>query len=107
MKSGKYYIYCINTIKSSKTFSKIWSSHYNNWKKYGCDKRTLDLHKDVDTNLKHEIEFIIKSNEPLAENKIKTRTIIVHIYVWKRYSQTKKTAKQMNCTNLFLTCHKD
>ena len=30
-----------------------------NWPKY------------VDENLKHEIEFIIKSNESLAENKIK------------------------------------
>ena len=27
--------------------------------------------KDVDENLKHEIEVIIKSNESLAENKIK------------------------------------
>ena len=27
--------------------------------------------KDVHENLKHEIEFIIKSNESLAENKIK------------------------------------
>ena len=26
--------------------------------------------KDVDENLKHEIEFIIKNNESLAENKI-------------------------------------
>ena len=26
--------------------------------------------KDVDKNLKHEIEFIIKSNDFLAENKI-------------------------------------
>ena len=25
--------------------------------------------KDVDENLKHEIEFVIKSNESLAENK--------------------------------------
>ena len=71
MKSGKYYIYCINTIKSPKTFSTIWSSHYNNGKKYGCDKRTFDLPKDVDANLKHEIKFIIKSNESLVENKIK------------------------------------
>ena len=31
----------------------------------------FDWPKDVDTNLKHEIEFIIKSNEFLAENKIK------------------------------------
>ena len=29
------------------------------------------LPKDVDENLKHEIEFIIKNNESLAENKIK------------------------------------
>ena len=27
--------------------------------------------KDVDENLKREIEFIIKNNESLAENKIK------------------------------------
>ena len=30
-----------------------------------------DWPKDVDKNLKHEIEFIIKTNESLAENKIK------------------------------------
>ena len=29
--------------------------------------------EDVDENLKHKIEFIIKSNESLAENKIKKR----------------------------------
>ena len=29
------------------------------------------LLKDVDRNLKHETEFMIKSNESLAENKIK------------------------------------
>ena len=27
--------------------------------------------KDVDDNLKHKIEFIVKSNESLAENEIK------------------------------------
>ena len=32
----------------------------------------FDLPKDVDKNLKHEIEFIIKYNESLAEHKIKT-----------------------------------
>ena len=31
----------------------------------------FDWPKDVDENLKHEIEFIIKSNESLAKNKIK------------------------------------
>ena len=34
----------------------------------------IDLPKDVDENLKNEIEFIIKSNEPLPENKIKNET---------------------------------
>ena len=29
----------------------------------------FDWHEDVDGNLKHEIEFIIKGNESLAENK--------------------------------------
>ena len=33
---------------------------------------SFDWPKDVDENLKHEIEFIIKINESLAENKIKT-----------------------------------
>ena len=31
----------------------------------------FDWPKDVDENLTHEIELIIKSNESLAENKIK------------------------------------
>ena len=39
------------------------------------DRKTFyfyfDWPKDVDENLKHKIQFIIKSNEFLAENKIK------------------------------------
>ena len=31
----------------------------------------FDWPKDVHENLKHEIEFIVKSNESLVENKIK------------------------------------
>ena len=31
----------------------------------------FDLPKYVDENLKHEIEFIVKINESLAENKVK------------------------------------
>ena len=31
----------------------------------------FDFSKDVDENLMHEIEFIIKSTESLGENKIK------------------------------------
>ena len=34
----------------------------------------FDWPKDADENLKHKIEFIIKSNESLAENKIKNKT---------------------------------
>ena len=33
----------------------------------------FDWPKDVDENLKHKIEFIIKSNEYLAKNKIKNK----------------------------------
>ena len=33
----------------------------------------FDWPKDVDENSKHKIEFIIKSNKSLAENKIKLR----------------------------------
>ena len=33
----------------------------------------FDWPKDFDENLKHDIELIIKNNESLAENKIKTR----------------------------------
>ena len=33
----------------------------------------FDWPKDVDENFKHEIEFIIKSNESLAENKVKNK----------------------------------
>ena len=34
----------------------------------------FDWPKDADEILKHDIEFIIKSNESLAENKIKNET---------------------------------
>ena len=33
----------------------------------------LDLPKDVDKNLEHQIKFIIKRNKSLAENKIKNK----------------------------------
>ena len=34
----------------------------------------FDWPKDIDKNFKHEIEFIRKSNESLAENKLKNKT---------------------------------
>ena len=36
--------------------------------------QNFDLPKDVNENLKHETKFIIKRNEYLAENKIKSET---------------------------------
>ena len=40
----------------------------------------FDPPKDVDENLKNEIEFITKNNESLTENKIKkVSTVIVQI----------------------------
>ena len=45
----------------------------------------FDLPIDVRKNLKHEINFIIKHNECLAEHTIKNN-IIVQIQAWKRYS---------------------
>ena len=48
------------------------------------DTRTFcfnfDWSKYVDENLKHEIEFIIKSNESLAENKIRNN---IEQFFWK------------------------
>ena len=77
MKSGNFYIVCISKIKLPKKFTKIQSSHYNYGRKYCCNKRTqnfyfnFDQSIDADKNLKHKIEFFIKSNESFAENKIK------------------------------------
>ena len=58
--------------------NKITKNVYNNHgRKYDCNKRSqnvcfsFDWPKDVDKNLKHKIEFIIKSNKSLAENKTK------------------------------------
>ena len=42
--------------------------------KLGSKLKYLDWPKYVDENLKHEIEFIIKSNVSFAENKIKNET---------------------------------
>ena len=55
--------------------------------------------KYIDVNLKHGIEFIIKSNESLAKNKIKNNT--------EQLLLTQTTTKRMNYINLFLFYHKD
>ena len=59
--------------------------------------------KNFDENLRYETEFIIKSIESLAENKIKNEIEQLLSKTWKQYSWTPKTAKWMNHINLFLT----
>ena len=77
MKSDKYYIFHTSILRSLEQFTTIWSSHYNHGINYDCDKKSqkfcfnFDWSKYVDENLKHKIEFSIKSNGSLAENKIK------------------------------------
>ena len=85
MKLDNYYIFYITIIKFPKKFKTIWRSCYNkggkyyNGRKYEYCKRSqnlcfkFDWSKDVDESFKREIEFIIKSNESSAENKIKNR----------------------------------
>ena len=55
----------------------------------------FDWPKDVDENLKHEIEFIIKSNESLAENKIKTK-IEQLLLKYKDGNNIQENGKQQN-----------
>ena len=66
----------------------------------------FDWPKDVNENLKHEIEFIIKSNESLAENKLK-KEIEQLLLKYKDENNIHKHGKQQNDINSFLTCHKD
>ena len=55
----------------------------------------FDWTKYVNENLKHEIEFIMKSNESLAENKIKTE-IKKLLLEYKHGSNIHKHRKQRN-----------
>ena len=55
----------------------------------------FDWPKYVDENLKHGIEFIIKSNESLAENKIKNE-IEQLLLKYKRENNIHEHGKQQN-----------
>ena len=63
------------------------------------DPKTFYFHfdwpKDVDENLKHEIEFIMKSNSSLAENKIKNETELL-LLKYKYGSNYHEHGKQQN-----------
>ena len=55
----------------------------------------FELPKDVDENLNHEIKFIIKSNESLAENKIRNK-IEQLLLKYKHGSNIHEHRKQQN-----------
>ena len=60
--------------------------------------------EDVDDNLKHEIEFIIKSNESLAENKIKNeieQLLLKYKHGISMETIFMNTENKMNHINLF------
>ena len=69
----------------------------------------FDWPKDFYENLMHEIEFIIKNKESLAENKIKNEIeqLLLKYKHGNNNHEHRKQQKQMNHINLFLTCHKD
>ena len=68
----------------------------------------FDLPKDVDNNLKHETDFIMKQNECSTGHKTKKwdRQLLFKYMQWEQYSWTQKTVKLVDSTNLFLTCHR-
>ena len=76
MESSKYCIFCISIIKSLKKLATISTSHYKHGRKDDCNKRSqtfcfnFNWSKYIDEDLKHDIEFILRSNASLAENKI-------------------------------------
>ena len=78
MKSEKYYIYFINTIKSLKNlqqFHQVIIIMEENILVINMRNKIEILKlKFVDKNLKHLIEFIIKNAGFLAKNKIKMRS---------------------------------
>ena len=69
----------------------------------------FDCSKDVDENLKHETELILKSNESLAENKIKNNIekLLLKYKHGNNIHEHGKQQNRMNHVDLFLTCHKD
>ena len=76
MKSDKYYIFCISITKSLKKFNQVMLIKEENMNVIRDPKTfsfNFDWPKYVDENLKHKIEFVIKKNESLAENKIKNK----------------------------------
>ena len=55
----------------------------------------FDLPRDINKNMKHDIEFIIKSNESLFESKMKNQ-IEQLLYKYKHGNDTRENRKQQN-----------
>ena len=55
----------------------------------------FDLPRDINKNMKHDIEFIIKSNESLFESKMKNQ-IEQLLYKYKHGNDTHENRKQQN-----------
>ena len=55
----------------------------------------FDWSKDIDENLKHEIEFLVKSNKSFSENKIKNKAE----QLLSRYKHGKNIHEQVNQQN--------
>ena len=56
----------------------------------------FDQPKNVDENLKRKIEFIIKSNESLAENKAKNKKIEQLLSQYEHVNDIHEHGKQQN-----------
>ena len=92
------------TKKNLRQFNQVIIMMMDNKLKITTEQKTIhfDLSKDVDSNLKYQIDFIMKCNELLAKHTrlvnycpdISIETILMN------------TIKEMNHTNLFLTCYK-
>ena len=88
--------------------NKIIKKVHNNLAKSNHGKKKTfhfgsDWPKDVDENLKHKIEFIVKSNESLAENKIKNEIE----QLLSKHNHGNNIHVRWKQINLFLICHKD
>ena len=104
LKSEKYYIFCINTIKSQKTLQQFNQVIIIMVVHIGENKLVIatepkafyfDLPTNVDINLKHEIYFIIKHNELLPEHKIKNE-IRQLLSKYKHRKDIREHGKQYN-----------
>ena len=73
MKSDKYYIFCIITTNYQKSLQQCIQIIIIMEENVIVIRDPKTFSFDFNENLKHEFEFIIKSNESLGGNKIKNK----------------------------------